>query len=100
MRIPSLAEWNANVMQSSDQTLWLLISATLLVLTVPGVALFYGGMVRKKNVLNTIALPFVALALVSVEWGLFGDGLRLAATQAVPPVVRQVRNRCCSSITG
>jgi ammonium transporter, Amt family len=62
-------------MQSSDQILWLLISTTLLVLTVPGVALFYGGMVRKKNVLNTIALPFVALALVSVEWGLFGDGL-------------------------
>jgi len=62
-------------MQLSDQTLWLLISTTFLVLTVPGIALFYGGMVRKKNVLNTIALPFVALALVSVEWGLFGDGL-------------------------
>ena len=62
-------------MQFSDQTLWLLISTTLLMLTVPGIALFYGGMVRKKNVLNTIALPFVALALVSVEWGLFGDGL-------------------------
>lgn len=61
--------------QLSDQTLWLLISTTLLVLTVPGIALFYGGMVRKKNVLNTIALPFVALALVSIEWGLFGDGL-------------------------
>jgi len=62
-------------MQLSDQKLWLLISTTLLVLTVPGIALFYGGMVRKKNVLNTIALPFVALALVSIEWGLFGDGL-------------------------
>ena len=62
-------------MQLSDQTLWLLISTTFLVLTVPGIALFYGGMVRKKNVLNTIALPFVALALVSIEWGLFGDGL-------------------------
>lgn len=61
--------------QFSDQTLWLLISTTLLVLTVPGVALFYGGMVRRKNVLNTIALPFVALALVSVEWVLFADGL-------------------------
>jgi Amt family ammonium transporter len=61
-------------MQLSDQTLWLLISTTLLILTVPGIALFYGGMVRKKNVLNTIALPFVALALASVEWGLFGDG--------------------------
>lgn len=71
-------------MQSSDQTLWLLISATLLVLTVPGVALFYGGMVRKKNVLNTIALPFVALALVSVEWGLFGDGLTFGRDTSGP----------------
>jgi Amt family ammonium transporter len=62
-------------MQFSDQTLWLLISTTLLLLTVPGIALFYGGMVRKKNVLNTIALPFVALMLVSIEWGLFGDRL-------------------------
>ncbi len=62
-------------MQPPDPTLSLLVSTTLLLLTVPGVALFYGGMVRKKNVLNTIALPLVALALVSVEWGFFGDWL-------------------------
>ena len=58
----------------ADQTLWLLVSATLLALAVPGVALFYGGMVRKKNVLNTIALPFVALAVVSLTWCLVGNG--------------------------
>ena len=58
----------------SDQTLWLLISTTLLALAVPGVALFYGGMVRKKNVMNTIALPFVALAIVSFAWSLAGNG--------------------------
>lgn len=58
----------------SDPTLWLLISTTLLALAVPGVALFYGGMVRKKNVLNTIALPFSALALVSMAWCLGGGG--------------------------
>lgn len=63
------------MMQQPDQILWLLISATLLLLTVPGVALFYGGMVRRINVLNTVALPFVALALVSVEWGSFGEWL-------------------------
>lgn len=56
-----------------DQTLWLLISTTLLALAVPGVALFYGGMVRKKNVMNTIALPFVALAIVSFAWSLAGN---------------------------
>lgn len=63
------------MMQQPDQILWLLISTTLLLLTVPGVALFYGGMVRRINVINTIALPLVALALVSVEWGGFGEVL-------------------------
>ncbi|MCS6290886.1 MAG: ammonium transporter [Nitrospira sp.] len=63
------------MMQQPDQILWLLISTTLLLLTVPGVALYYGGMVRRINVLNTIALPFVALALVSVEWEGFGEAL-------------------------
>jgi Amt family ammonium transporter len=57
-----------------EQTLWLLVSATLLALAVPGVALFYGGMVRKKNVINTIALPFVALAAVSLTWSLVCNG--------------------------
>ena len=57
-----------------DQTLWLLISTVLLALAVPGVALFYGGMVRKKNIMNTIALPFAALALVSLAWSLVANG--------------------------
>ena len=61
-------------MTQGDQTLWLLVSATLLALAVPGVALFYGGMVRKKNVINTIALPFVALAVVSLTWNLVCNG--------------------------
>jgi Amt family ammonium transporter len=45
---------------------WLLISSTLLALTVPGVALFYGGMVRRKNALNTIGLAFAALLVASL----------------------------------
>ena len=57
-----------------DQTLWLLVCATLLALAVPGVALFYGGMVRKKNIMNTIALPFVALAMGSLAWSLACNG--------------------------
>ncbi|BCA56797.1 Ammonium transporter Amt [Nitrospira sp. KM1] len=55
-------------MTPGDRTLWLLASTTLLVLVVPGVSLFYGGMVRRKNVMSTIALPFTALAMVSIEW--------------------------------
>jgi ammonia channel protein AmtB len=49
-------------------TAWLLISTALLLLTIPGVALFYGGMVRKKNVLNTIGLPLSALIMASLLW--------------------------------
>ncbi len=49
---------------------WMLISTALLMLTLPGVTLFYGGMVRKKNAINTMGLPLLALALVSLEWGL------------------------------
>jgi ammonium transporter, Amt family len=62
------------VSAQGDQTLWLLVSTTLLALAVPGVALFYGGMVRKKNIMNTIALPFAALAVVSLAWSLVGNG--------------------------
>ena len=61
--------------QHADQTLWLLVATAVLLLALPGGALFYGGMVRRKNALNTIALPLVSLALVSVEWSLFGDRL-------------------------
>jgi Amt family ammonium transporter len=62
------------VSAQADQTLWLLISTTLLTLAVLGVALFYGGMVRRKNIMNTIALPVVALAVVSFAWSLAGNG--------------------------
>jgi Amt family ammonium transporter len=58
---------------STNQTAWLLISSTLVMLTLPGVALFYGGMVRKKNVLNTMGMAFIALALASLECVLRGE---------------------------
>ena len=60
---------------ASDQILWRLISAMLVMLILPGVALFYGGMVRKKNVLNTMGLPFLALIVASLEWLLIGEAL-------------------------
>ena len=57
----------------ADHTLWTLISTALVMLTIPGVTLFYGGMVRKKNVLNTIALPLAAFVLISFEGLLLGQ---------------------------
>jgi len=59
----------------SGDTAWVLISTALVMLMTPGLALFYGGMVRKKNVLGTIMHSFIAIALVSVQWILFGYSL-------------------------
>ncbi len=52
----------------SGDTAWMLVSTVIvLLMSIPGLALFYGGMVRKKNVLNTTAMVFVAVALLSVR---------------------------------
>ena len=68
------------VLDTGD-TAWILISTALvLLMTIPGLALFYAGMVRKKNVLSTMAHSFVAAAVVSITWIAvgyslaFGDG--------------------------
>ncbi|MBI1892807.1 MAG: ammonium transporter, partial [Candidatus Rokubacteria bacterium] len=57
----------------SGDTAWLLTSSALvLLMTAPGLALFYGGMVRRKNVLGTLMQSFIILALISVQWVLWG----------------------------
>ncbi|MDD1689359.1 MAG: ammonium transporter [Methanoregula sp.] len=56
-------------------TCWLLVSALLVMLMTPGVGLFYGGLVRKKNFISMIALSFVSLALASLHWILIGYSL-------------------------
>ncbi|SDB86060.1 ammonium transporter [Raineyella antarctica] len=61
-----------NVIDTGD-TAWVLMSAALvLLMTVPGLALFYGGMTRTKNTLNMMMMSFSALAVVAVLWVLFG----------------------------
>src|SRR5246127_6006490 len=58
---------------NSGDTAWLLTSSVLvLLMTIPGLALFYAGMVRKKNVLATIAQSFGATALITVLWTVIG----------------------------
>lgn len=59
----------------AGDTAFVLLSAALVMLMTPGLALFYGGMVRRKNVLSTVMQSFVAIALVSVQWVLFGYSL-------------------------
>jgi ammonium transporter, Amt family len=56
-------------------TAFVLVSAALVMLMTPGLALFYGGMVRSKNVLNTIMENFIMLGLVGVIWALWGYSL-------------------------
>ena len=59
----------------TGDTAWILVSTALVMLMTPGLAMFYGGMVRRKNVLGTIMHSFIAIALVSVQWILFGYSL-------------------------
>lgn len=60
---------------NSGDTAWVLVSAALVLLMVPGLAFFYGGLVRQKNVLTTLMHSFIAIALVSVTWVLWGYSL-------------------------
>jgi Amt family ammonium transporter len=65
---------NASKIDTGD-TAWILVCTALVMLMTPGLALFYGGMVRGKNVLGTIMQSFVAIAIVSVQWILIGYSL-------------------------
>jgi Amt family ammonium transporter len=60
---------------NSGDTAFMLFSSALVMLMTPGLALFYGGMVRSKNVLGTIMQNFIMLGVVSVLWALFGYSL-------------------------
>ncbi len=56
----------------TGDTAWMLTSTALVMIMLPGLALFYGGLVRRKNVLSTIMHSFFGLALVSVVWVVVG----------------------------
>ncbi len=76
---PAFAQTPAPSLNSGD-TAWLLTSSALvLLMTIPGLGLFYSGMVRKKNVLATLAQSFGATALVSVLWMVMGYSLAFKA---------------------
>jgi Amt family ammonium transporter len=62
-------------------TAWMLVSTALVLLMVPGLALFYGGMVRRKNVLGTMMHSMVALGIIGVQWVLFGYSLAFGVSQ-------------------
>ncbi|MBP6821257.1 MAG: ammonium transporter [Acidobacteria bacterium] len=65
--------------QTAGDNAWMLVcSALVLMMTGPGLALFYGGLVRKKNVLGTMMQSFVMMAVITVVWAIFGYSLSFA----------------------
>jgi Amt family ammonium transporter len=59
----------------TGDTAWLLVASALVLLMTPGLAFFYGGLVRGRNVVSTIMLSFISIAVVSIVWVLWGYSL-------------------------
>jgi Amt family ammonium transporter len=77
-RVAQLEQQVAGAQSSADNS-WMLISTALvLMMTGPGLALFYGGLVRKKNVLATMMQSFAMMAIVSIVWAIVGYSLCFA----------------------
>ena len=74
-RLVRLEQQAADAKSSADNAWMLTSSALVLMMTGPGLALFYGGLVRKKNVLGTMMQSFVLMAVITVLWGLFSYSL-------------------------
>jgi len=78
-RIAELEQHVAEAKSAADNSWMLTSSALVLLMTGPGLALFYGGLVRKKNVLATMMQSFAMMCLVTITWGLFGYSLAFGA---------------------
>jgi len=66
---------NVDPVLNTGDTAWMLISSALVLFMIPGLAFFYGGMVRQKNVLSTMMHSFVAMGIVGVQWVIIGYSL-------------------------
>ena len=67
---------------SAGDTAWMLVSSALVLVMLPGLALFYGGMVRAKNVLSTTMHTFAAMAIIGVQWVVLGYTLSFGGSGA------------------
>ncbi|MCY4584958.1 MAG: ammonium transporter [Bryobacterales bacterium] len=73
--LPALAQTEEAQVDSGDNAWILVCSALVLLMTGPGLALFYGGLVRKKNLLATMMQSFMMMAVITVLWGVVGYSL-------------------------
>jgi ammonium transporter len=71
----------ANTATARGDSAWMLVSTGLVLFMVPGLALFYGGMVRRKNVLGTMMHSMVCLGLIGIQWVLFGYSLAFGVAE-------------------
>ena len=78
-RMARLEQQVAESKSSADNAWMLMSTALVLMMTGPGLALFYGGLVRRKNVLATMMQSFAMMAVVTVVWGVFGYSLSFGA---------------------
>lgn len=72
---PNLVAAQEEAVISAGDTAWLLTSTALVLLMTAGLAFFYGGLVRSKNVLNTMMMSFIALGFAGVLWAVVGYSL-------------------------
>ena len=70
--LESLGTWHHAARFETPEVGWVLISTALVLLMTPGLAFFYGGLVRARNIVSTIMYSFIAMAVVSVGWVLWG----------------------------
>jgi Amt family ammonium transporter len=78
--IPGLAAAGQDTAIDTGSTSWMLISTALVLLMIPGLAMFYGGLVRTKNVLGTMMHSFVSLAVIGVLWVACGYALTFGSS--------------------
>src|SRR5665811_269622 len=67
---------------NTGDTAWMIVSTALVMLMTPGLAFFYGGLVRRKNVLSIMMQCFILMSVISIQWVLFGYSLAFGPDHA------------------
>ncbi|MDW8259382.1 MAG: ammonia channel protein, partial [Gammaproteobacteria bacterium] len=81
--MPALAIAQDTPVPNKGDTAWILTATVLVILmTIPGLALFYGGMVRSKNVLSVLMQVFMTFCLIAILWAIYGYSLAFTAGNA------------------
>lgn len=71
-RLHNASAGGSEMRVNSGDTAWVIVAAGFVLMMTPALAFFYGGMVRKKNILSTLNLSFITIGLISIQWVLFG----------------------------